>query len=133
MSELPITSIKFKKVGDKLVINGKHNVTLYNKFIATLSEGVEVDVTFDARLGDKTYSQLARMHKGLRALALSTGFNFIDLKYAVKRESGLYTEITDNGSNYIEYKSFEKCSFDELTIALESLYALGDMAGVNLR
>lgn len=133
MSELPIASIKFKKVDGKLVISGKHNVSLYNKYVSILKDGDEVDVTFDARHGDKTYSQLARMHKGLRALANYTGFTFSELKLAVKREAGLYIEITDNGSSYIEYKSFEGCSFDELTIALEELYILGDVAGVNLR
>ena len=133
MSELPITSIKFKKKGDKLVINGKHNATIYAKYIATLKEDDDVDVTFDARPGDKTYSQVARMHKGLRALAVSTGFVFSELKLAVKREAGLYIEITDNDGTYTEYKSFARCSFDEMVVALEALYALGDLAGVNLR
>lgn len=133
MADLPIFTTLFKKVKGKLIIDNDTHLTLYKFFLDSLQEGQIVEVNFDARDSNRTLGQLGRIHKCLKALSNYTGYTVNELKLVVKKEAGLLTHITENESKFIDFKSFADCSFDELTLATEALFEIGDNLGINLR
>ena len=105
----------------------------YNTFLAGLQPGQIVDVFFDANKDDGTLAQLAKVHACIRQLAMDTGDSFENLKFEVKRLSGLCVAKEVNGEKYMICKSLSKCSKEELGLVIETIIQIGDTVGINFR
>lgn len=128
-----IFSSSLKKSGDKLVhVKTGHEIQ-YKEFIKTLEEGTMVDLFMEINTGDGTLAQLAKVHKCIRVLANHAGYNFDDMKLAVKDKSGLVVMRTVIGKEYLDWKSFRDCSREDLNLAIQACIDIGDDMGVNLR
>ena len=83
--------------------------------------------------GDGTLAQLAKLHKCIRILASQAGHPFEDMKIYVKDLSGLVIKRSINEKEYCDWKSFAKCSKDDLNLAIQACIELGDSFNLNLR
>jgi hypothetical protein len=105
----------------------------FSKLMENLVPGQTVDVYYDAGKDDGTLAQLAKIHACIRQLAIDNGDSFEDIKFEVKRLSGLCITKEINGANYMICKSLGKCSVEELNLVIETIIKIGDTSGVNLR
>ena len=105
----------------------------YDAFVADLQPGQIVDVFYDANKDDGTLAQLAKVHACIRQLAMDTGDSFENLKFEVKRLSGLCITKEVNGEKYMVCKSLSKCSKEELGLVIETIVQIGDTVGINFR
>jgi DNA-directed RNA polymerase alpha subunit len=121
--QLPCT-VLYQKQGDKLVPVADIDIIRENTFINSLKEGEKVEITYETIVDNGSYSQLSKLHASIRQLALDTGNDFDTLKLEVKRRAGLY--VGD------EFKSFAKCSKEELSEAIRCTIQIGDLCGCNL-
>jgi hypothetical protein len=105
----------------------------HDDFLNGLVEGQIVDGFYDANKDDGTLAQLAKVHACIRQLAIDTGDNFEDLKFEVKKMSGLCVAKDINGEKFLVCKSFSKCSKEELGLVIETIIQIGDTVGINFR
>lgn len=105
----------------------------HDDFMNGLVEGQIVDGFYDANKDDGTLAQLAKVHACIRQLAIDTGDNFEDLKFEVKKMSGLCVAKEINGEKFLVCKSFSKCSKEELALVIETIIQIGDTVGINFR
>lgn len=125
-----ILSIKRVKRKDQLVFKSQADLTLYNEFVKSLSEGQVVEEFLDSHVDTGTNLQLAKIHACIRELAAETGNTFFEMKKDVKRHCGLCW----TGKDKKEYcKSFADCSIQELGLAIESIIEIGEMVNINFR
>ena len=73
-------------------------------------------------------AQLAKVHACIRELAKECGYTFDEMKFIVKKHSGLCYD--GGGAEYC--KSFKECSKEELAMAIESAIELGRDLNINL-
>jgi hypothetical protein len=109
------------------------DINKHEDFLNGLVEGQIVDGFYDANKDDGTLAQLAKVHACIRQLAIDTGDNFEDLKFEVKKMSGLCVAKDINGEKFLVCKSFSKCSKEELGLVIETLIQIGDTVGINFR
>lgn len=109
------------------------DINKHEDFLNGLIEGQIVDGFYDANKDDGTLAQLAKVHACIRQLAIDTGDNFEDLKFEVKKMSGLCVAKEINGEKFLVCKSFSKCSKEELGLVIETLIQIGDTVGINFR
>lgn len=109
------------------------DINKHEEFLNGLVEGQIVDGFYDANKDDGTLAQLAKVHACIRQLAIDTGDNFEDLKFEVKKMSGLCVAKEINGEKFLVCKSFSKCSKEELGLVIETLIQIGDTVGINFR
>ena len=109
------------------------DINKHEDFLNSLVEGQIVDGFYDANKDDGTLAQLAKVHACIRQLAIDTGDNFEDLKFEVKKMSGLCVAKEINGEKFLVCKSFSKCSKEELGLVIETLIQIGDTVGINFR
>ena len=105
----------------------------HDDFLNELVEGQIVDGFYDANKDDGTLAQLAKIHACIRQIAIDTGDNFEDLKFEVKKMSGLCVAKEINGEKFLVCKSFSKCSKEELGLVIETIVQIGDTVGINFR
>lgn len=105
----------------------------HDAFLDGLVDGQIVDGFYDANKDDGTLAQLAKVHACIRQLAIDTGDNFEDLKFEVKKMSGLCVAKDINGEKFLVCKSFSKCSKEELGLVIETIIQIGDTVGINFR
>lgn len=105
----------------------------HDGFLSSLEPGQIVDGFYDANKDDGTLAQLAKVHACIRQLAIDTGDNFEDLKFEVKKMSGLCVVKDVNGEKFLVCKSFSKCSKEELGLVIETIIQIGDTVGINFR
>ena len=105
----------------------------YEMFMHGLTAGQIIDAFYDANKDDGTLAQLAKVHACIRQLAMDTGDNFEDLKFEVKKMSGLCVAKEINGEKFLVCKSFSKCSKEELGLVIETIIQIGDTVGINFR
>jgi hypothetical protein len=122
------------KQDGKLVPINKNTNTKYNAFLKSLLENQSVEIFIDANKDDGTLAQLAKIHACIRKIAESTGNDLLVIKKEIKTRSGLSTSIktTDERKN-IKYKSFAKCSKEELNLVINNIIELGDLLTINFR
>lgn len=109
------------------------DINKHEEFLNGLVEGQIVDGFYDANKDDGTLAQLAKVHACIRQLAIDTGDNFEDLKFEVKKMSGLCVAKEINGEKFLVCKSFSKCSKEELGLVIETIIQIGDTVGINFR
>lgn len=105
----------------------------HDSFLESLEVGQIVDGFYDANKDDGTLAQLAKVHACIRQIAIDTGDNFDDLKFEVKKMSGLCVAKDINGEKFLVCKSFSKCSKEELGLVIETIIQIGDTIGINFR
>lgn len=121
-------SFKLTKNNGKLVYINESTKISYQLFIDKLQEGQEVEVFMGLTSDTGSLAQLAKVHACIRELAKESGYTFEEMKFIVKKHSGLCYDAGD-----AEYcKSFKDCSKDELAMAIESAIELGRDLNLNL-
>ena len=116
-----------KKNGNLVHINESTKIS-YQLFLDKLQEGQEVEVFMGLTSDSGSLAQLAKVHACIRELAKESGYTFDEMKFIVKKYSGLCYD--GGGAEYC--KSFKECSKDELAMAIESAIELGRDLNINL-
>jgi S-adenosylmethionine:tRNA-ribosyltransferase-isomerase (queuine synthetase) len=116
-----------KKNGNLVHINESTKIS-YQLFLDKLQEGQEVEVFMGLTSDNGSLAQLAKVHACIRELAKESGYTFDEMKFIVKKHSGLCYD--GSGAEYC--KSFKECSKDELAMAIESAVELGRDLNINL-
>jgi S-adenosylmethionine:tRNA-ribosyltransferase-isomerase (queuine synthetase) len=116
-----------KKNGNLVHINESTKIS-YQLFLDKLQEGQEVEVFMGLTSDNGSLAQLAKIHACIRELAKESGYTFDEMKFIVKKHSGLCYD--GGGAEYC--KSFKECSKDELAMAIESAVELGRDLNINL-
>jgi hypothetical protein len=120
---LPTSLVMVKR--DGVLINSKVlDKIKMDTLLGSMKEGDEVEVTYEIKHKDGSYSQLSRLHASIRALANETGATFEEMKFEVKRKSGLVM-----GEKVM---SFADCSKEQLGKAIQVTIEIGDLLSVNL-
>lgn len=121
-------SFKLTKTNGKLVYINENTKISYQLFLDKLEEGQEVEVFMGLTSDSGSLAQLAKIHACIRELAKESGYTFEEMKFIVKKHSGLCYD--GGGAEYC--KSFKDCSKDELAMAIESAIELGRDLNINL-
>lgn len=121
-------SFKLTKTNGKLVYINENTKISYQLFLDKLEEGQEVEVFMGLTSDSGSLAQLAKVHACIRELAKESGYTFEEMKFIVKKHSGLCYD--GGGAEYC--KSFKDCSKDELAMAIESAIELGRDLNINL-
>jgi len=116
-----------KKNGNLVHINETTKIS-YQLFLDKLQEGQEVEVFMGLTSDNGSLAQLAKIHACIRELAKESGYTFDEMKFIVKKHSGLCYD--GGGAEYC--KSFKECSKEELAMAIESAVELGRDLNINL-
>jgi len=116
-----------KKNGNLVHINESAKIS-YQLFLDKLQEGQEVEVFMGPTSDNGSLAQLAKVHACIRELAKECGYTFDEMKFLVKKHSGLCYD--GGGAEYC--KSFKDCSKEELAMAIESAIELGRDLNINL-
>ena len=116
-----------KKNGNLVHINESTKIS-YQLFLDKLQEGQEVEVFMGLTSDNGSLAQLAKVHACIRELAKECGYTFDEMKFLVKKHSGLCYD--GGGAEYC--KSFKDCSKEELAMAIESAIELGRDLNINL-
>jgi hypothetical protein len=120
----PLTVV-FKKQDGSLVADSKLGIMKLDTFLEQLKEGDKVEVTYEVLHSKVSYSQLSLLHKCIRIIAGHTGHNFDEIKEIVKMRAGLYSEKG-------KFKSFADLSKDEISLAINAVFELGQELGLSL-
>ena len=116
-----------KKNGNLVHINESTKIS-YQLFLDKLQDGQEVEVFMGLTSDNGSLAQLAKIHACIRELAKESGYTFDEMKFIVKKHSGLCYD--GGGAEYC--KSFKECSKEELAMAIESAIELGRDLNINL-
>jgi hypothetical protein len=116
-----------KKNGNLVHINESTKIS-YQLFLDKLQDGQEVEVFMGLTSDNGSLAQLAKVHACIRELAKECGYTFDEMKFIVKKHSGLCYD--GGGAEYC--KSFKDCSKEELAMAIESAIELGKDLNINL-
>lgn len=116
-----------KKNGNLVHINESTKIS-YQLFLDKLQDGQEVEVFMGLTSDNGSLAQLAKVHACIRELAKECGYTFDEMKFIVKKHSGLCYD--GGGAEYC--KSFKDCSKEELAMAIESAIELGRDLNINL-
>lgn len=120
---LPITILMVKREG--ILINSKAlDKIKTDTLLEQMKEGDAVEVTYEIKHKDGSYSQLSRLHASIRALANETGATFEEMKLEIKRKAGLIV-----GDKIL---SFGDCSKEQLSKCIQVTIEVGDLLNVNL-
>lgn len=102
----------------------------YEKFVASIPEGTQVDFFSEMLIDDGTLTQLAAVHAKIRRIAIHTGATFRETKDTVKERAGLcLTGRNKNGNEMTICKSFADCSIEELSLAIQAVIEIGQILG----
>jgi hypothetical protein len=122
-----------KKVDGKVVYENAIDRLGFEEFVKNLEEGQMAEIFLDANRDDGTLTQLAKIHKCIRELALIIGYSYMDMKLEVKKKSGLCIKKEFDGEMYMICKSFSRCSKDELSLTIQTIIEMGDEHATNFR
>jgi hypothetical protein len=102
---------KLKKVNGKLIQPDKNKI-LYEQFVKSLPEGVEVEMFMNIVTDNGSLAQISKVHTCIRILAQEAGYTFEEMKLLVKQRSGLCLVFTENELDQEICKSFGECTKD---------------------
>lgn len=105
----------------------------FRMFKESLLPNQKVEVFMESNVDNGTVPQLAKIHACIRELAKNAGYSFQDMKFEIKRLSGLCVEKEINSNKFLICKSFADCSTDELGMVIQAVIELGDEHGINFR
>lgn len=115
-----------KLANGSLSFKFKKDESAFQELVAKLkvNQCVDVFVDFSDDLG--RLSQIAKLKSGIREIARETGETFITIEHVIKKEAGLYDEISQ------EYKSFGNCSIQQLSDAIQVLLEKAEFTGTKI-
>jgi hypothetical protein len=122
---------KLKKVNGKLIQPDKNKI-LYEQFVKSLPEGVEVEMFMNIVTDNGSLAQISKVHTCIRILAQEAGYTFEEMKLLVKQRSGLCLVFTENKLDQEICKSFGECTKDELSMAIQACIEIGEIYNINL-
>jgi hypothetical protein len=122
---------KLKKVNGKLIQPDKNKI-LYEQFVKSLPEGVEVEMFMNIVTDNGSLAQISKVHTCIRILAQEAGYTFEEMKLLVKQRSGLCLVFTENELDQEICKSFGECTKDELSMAIQACIEIGEIYNINL-
>jgi len=121
--------VKLAVKNSKLHFPLKSSKTKIENFLKFLPDNTDLEMFISANISNATNSQLAKIHVMIREIANETGHTFNDIKYYIKKSSGLY--FINNDFEYC--KSFSDCSKNELNLVIQSCIEIGDFLNIQLR
>lgn len=124
MSKLFIST--FVKKNGKLEFKTKRDALLFASLTEGLREGQGCCVAVDFEDDQGNLMQISKLKAGLRELSRETGETFINVQNIIKKEAGLYDEVSEI------YKSFGNCSKLELSDAIQVLIEKGKFVNIDL-
>jgi len=118
-------TVRFAKHGGELKPLTIADSANYFEFKKQVAEGeiVELYVTKIENENDASLGQIAKVHAMIRDLARETGYTFEEMKLNLKEKAGLINPASK------EYKSFSKCSKQELSDAIQMCIEIGNLVG----
>ena len=119
---------KLVKKEGKLTYAHPKDKLAYELFLQKLQEGQEVEMYIDLANADHSRAQINKVHACIRELALESGYTFEEMKWVVKKQSGLCIE----SEGVFECKSFADCSKDELGFAILACIEIGKELNINI-
>lgn len=114
------------KKNGRLVFKSKQEEDMFHLLSKNMREGQLVSFSVDFAEDQGRLSQIAKLKAGTKEISNETGETFINIEQKIKKDAGLYDELTK------EYKSFGNCSIQELSSAIQVLLELGTFVGINL-
>jgi hypothetical protein len=122
---------KLKKVNGKLSQPDKNKI-LYEQFVKSLPEGVEVEMFMNIVTDNGSLAQISKVHTCIRILAQESGYTFEEMKLLIKQRSGLCIIFTEGEISQEICKSFGQCTKDELSMAIQACVEIGEIYNINL-
>lgn len=119
-----LSSFLIKKNG-KLNFKNSGQKKLYELFVNSLEEGVEVEFFYSSTGIRGSLGKVAQVNICLRTLAEASGNSYEDVKKQAKVRAGFC--IKNN------CKSLGDMDTTELNAVLQAVYEMGDFVGCNLR
>ncbi len=108
--------------GKRKSVNGEptidFNKKIYKAAIAHIPEGDSVQIVIS---NEKTNDQLAKIHVLIKEFAEYTGYTFDEAKKEVKRMTGFYEYVEENGEKIKYILSFADASKDDLSKVISQL------------
>lgn len=118
---------QFIKKDGVVNIKSKTDIDLFKKLCNQMKNGDIVEFCVDFSSQNGLLSQISKIKAGTREIAKETGHTFIEIEHEIKKQAGLYNELTQ------EYKSLGNCSMEELSSAIQILITIGEVIGLNLK
>jgi len=122
---------KLKKVNGKLTQPDKNKI-LFEQFVKSLPEGVEVEMFMNIVTDNGSLAQISKVHTCIRILAQESGYTFEEMKLLIKQRSGLCIVFTEGEISQEICKSFGQCTKDELSMAIQACVEIGEIYNINL-
>lgn len=117
---------RLRKIGNKLIFEKKGDEIQYESLRKHLLEGAIVEMYVEEVSEDGSLGQLAKIHLMLKKLSHHTGESVANLKLMSKDKAGLCIIRTIQNKEYFDCKSLGKCSSEELSLVIQSLYEIGE-------
>lgn len=116
-----------KQANGSLSFKHKVDESAFQTLVKNMRIGQIIDfyVDFSDDLGK--LSQIAKLKAGIRDISRETGDTFITIENLIKKESGLYDEISK------EYKSFGNCSVQQLSDAIQVMIEKADFTNTKIK
>ena len=127
MQESKIFISRFIKKDGKVDFKLNTDKELFKVLCDKMKNGAVVDVLIDFSAENGTLSQIAKLKAGTREISKETGYTFIEVENLIKKNAGLYNEITE------VYESFGNCSSEKLSGAIQVMINIGENCNLNLR
>jgi hypothetical protein len=121
-----IQNIVWIKKNGQLVIKNGVDESLFQALVKGLREGACIFSSFDFADDNGTLAQISKLKAGTRALAKETGHTFIEIEQEIKKNAGLYNEVSEM------YASFGNASRESLSNAIQVMIEIGEQVGLNL-
>lgn len=107
--------------------------TKYKLFVNSLEVDQVTDVFMESITGSGTLAQLAKIHACIRELAKENGDSFEDMKFNIKRMSGLCIKKKIDDEYYMVCKSFADASKEELALVIQAITEVGITLNINFQ
>jgi hypothetical protein len=105
----------------------------YEEFVSNLPDGSLVEFFYELQHDDGTLPQLAKLHAMIKQLATHIGETAENMKLLVKDRAGLCIAREVSGKEYFLAKSFAECSREELSLAIQATFEIGNQIGYPLQ
>ena len=125
MKQLPVT-VLLKMEDGKLVPKRDMDKFKLENYLKGLEEGQTIQVTYEEYASDGTYAQISKLQACTREIAKYLGYTHDEVKDMVKLKAGLF----DAEANL---KSFGDCSKEELSLAIQAVFDLGEQVDFPLQ
>ena len=117
---------KYIKKNGRLEFSSLANSKHFELFTSHIPDGTIVEAFYEVQHDDGTLPQLAKLHVMIKQLATHVGETFENMKLLVKDKAGLCIAREVAGKEYFLAKSFAECSREELSLAIQAAFQIGE-------